>query len=121
MKKIINKLPYWLRGMLIPPILVLVLWGISYLSFLVGFGSGIPLFAYLGFFIVFILALPSMFIGASIIEIINYYFGLNIKGSEGGGSPTLIVQLITLFVFVIVFALVFHIYGKIKMKKSKAI
>ncbi|MBW1814972.1 MAG: hypothetical protein JRJ39_15280, partial [Deltaproteobacteria bacterium] len=86
MKKFISKLPYWLKGMFIPPMIVLILLCISFLSFYIGFGLNIKPFAYLGFISAFILALPSIYIGGAIVETINYLFGMNIKISEGGGS-----------------------------------
>ena len=121
MKKFISKLPYWLKGMLIPPMIMLILLCISFLSFFIGFGLNIKPFAYLGFISTFILALPSIYIGGAIVETINYLFGMNIKISEGGGSPTIIASLAALLLFILIFAIIFHIYGKIKIKKTKPV
>jgi hypothetical protein len=63
-----------------------------------------------------LLAIASI-LGGFIGELLNIVLPINLKLVEGGGSPTLITQLLALIVYIVLGALIGWFYGKHKKKR----
>jgi hypothetical protein len=114
----IRNWPYWLKGMLFPILVLFVTIIVGGLSILLGLGTQFQVLSWIGFIIMNVLSTLSIYVGGAIAEILNYALPIEIKVSEGGGSPTLEVQLITIVAFIIVGGIIGCFYGKIKIRSE---
>ena len=112
----IRNWPYWLKGMLFPILVLFIAIIVGGLSIILGLGTQFQVFSWIGFIIMYVLSALSIYVGGAIAEILNYALPIEIRVSEGGGSPTLEVQLITIVSFIILGGIIGWFYGKIKIR-----
>ena len=109
----IENWPAWLKGMLIPPLLVGIVLLIAGLLLLIGFGAHIKVLSMVGLVLIFLLQGLSSLIGGSLLELGHALFSLKIATSSGGGTPTLAGQLVTVVFLVLLGGLIGWVYGRI--------